>query len=145
MPRCYLLALCAGSSVDRDQNNFTLYSLIERVTLPRLMLPTEATPFEAHVYLESEEIGREVELQVYWRDEQGHERRVIEQTPAILLTPPRTRLRLQNVFLPLEAGHHEMRVKWRYREDGATWEDGALYWPLDLVVGQTSVPFQVTH
>lgn len=47
MPRCYLLAVMRGSSLDTSSNNWTLFSLIEQLRIPKF---PAVLPLEIHTY-----------------------------------------------------------------------------------------------
>lgn len=53
MPSTYLIAVCEGSSLDSQSNNWTLYSLIEEVQLKPAAVNEGAPiilPLQLHVY-----------------------------------------------------------------------------------------------
>ena len=54
MPKCYLLAVTNGSSLDRYTNNVTLFSLIEQLNFPKQQPPPPGAvlPLEIHAYFE---------------------------------------------------------------------------------------------
>ena len=52
MPKCYLLAVTNGSSLDRYSNNVTLFNLIEQLNFPKQQPPPPGAvlPLEIHAY-----------------------------------------------------------------------------------------------
>ncbi len=52
--KCYLLAVCSGSSLDQHSNNITLFNLVEQLNFPPHAHPPEGTrlPLEIHAYFE---------------------------------------------------------------------------------------------
>ena len=58
MPKCYLLALTGGSSLDRYSNNVTLFNLVEQLNFPRERPPPPGAvlPLEVHAYFQLDEL-----------------------------------------------------------------------------------------
>jgi hypothetical protein len=66
MPKCYLLTLVGGSSLDRYSNNVTLFNLVEQLNFPsdRRPPPGAVIPLEVHAYfqLDSVELNQRFEV-----------------------------------------------------------------------------------
>lgn len=130
LPRPYLVAISSGSSVDQRSNNFSLFTLIEQVQLPRI--PT-TLPLEVHVYYEFDEaeMGRPHEVRVDVVDARGVSRWQSAWTPVTSPTP-RNRIVLEGVGVP-EAGYFHVFAT--IRPAGEPVDDAqrsSFGWPLEV-------------
>src|SRR5438445_11950941 len=131
MPFPYLLALCRGSSLDQEDNNITLFSLVEMVTVTEL-LPT-ILPLEVHAYYEfpESERGREYELRIVMvSEERGSEQ--VSDSLMVVSHHPRHRVRIQGVPVAWP-GRRSVFSEIRPRGSELTsWERSAHRWPLEV-------------
>ncbi len=143
MPRCYLLALCSGSSLDQQSNNVTLFNLVEQLNIPPGAPPPPGglLPVEVHAYfaLGPGEIGEPFEVRFAVVGENGLETYTDAFTHKSLT--PRYRTRTLGIPVPPVLGMYEIRVDIRDAEGAFVRQPAA--WPL-VVVETTSAP-RVTH
>lgn len=136
MPTSYLLCVTAGSSVDQQSNNVTLFNLVEQINVPAgVPLPLEgAAPLEIHAYmvLEPAELNQpfEVRFVVVARDT-GLE----TSSPTFLHRAVTTRYRSRTLGLPYPPvpGAYDLRLDWRFvggpPSTTGTWVRDTLRWP----------------
>lgn len=132
MLRCYLIALCAGSALDRVSNNFTLFNVFETLRLPPAMLG-QALPFEAHFYwlIDDAARNRDFELRLVRVAADGSE----DPGGAIPFSPGdrvRYRVRTQAIRAPHAFGNYTLRVQWRLAGE-ETWTTDPVIWPLEFL------------
>lgn len=144
MPRCYLLTVCVGSSVDQQSNNATLFQLVEQVNLAATApdpLPS-LVPLELHAYFDvsAEEEALHVEFRFVLVGEDGAE--TASDAVSHQLAGPRLRTRTLGLPFPATPGAHELRVDWRLR-GGITWHRENSRWPL-LLLRDDPTP-RITH
>lgn len=145
MPKCYLLTVAAGSSLDQQSNNVTLFNLVEQINVPPGATPRPGAriPLEIHAYLQAEatELGQEFELRFSL---------VNLATGLETLTDPAThriptiRLRTRALGLPFPPvlGHYDLRVDFR-RPGNDDWVRDSHRWPLSFVEAERKPT--VTH
>lgn len=136
MPSCYLIALCAGSSLDRDTNSFSLFSLIDELAAPE----GGVYPLEFHTYweLEPEELNQAFEFKVYVEDAGGRE--LHPTVPFRLMSSARRwRQRSLGIRVPNETGEFHLRVQWK-RAGEESWTTVPVRWPLVLTIGSPPQP-----
>lgn len=144
MPRCYFLAVCAGSSVDQQSNNATLFNLVEQINVPPGAPPPPQgrLPLEMHAYfqLEPGEVDRPFDMRFVLAASTGLE------TPSEPFThrPSTPRFRTRTVGLPFPpvAGAYELRLDVR-PAGHAAWDRVPIAWPI-AIVELASSP-RVTH
>jgi hypothetical protein len=132
MPRCYLLAVCSGSSLDERTNNFSLFNLVEQVNFRTGATADLTLPLEVHVYWSfvPDEFGQAYEAR--WVVSTSNEAETIGQAHALHSISPHFRMRMLGLGVPPVAGNCEVRVEWRIAaSDGWTRDPAA--WPLTLV------------
>jgi len=129
MPDCYLLAVAKDSSLDRDNNIWSLFNLVEQVqveakndTSPMVL------PLEIHAYWFSkpEEFDIEFEFRVVFV--RGDKDIVWTDNVPLKFTTQRHRVRMRGVPL-LEVGEYKLAVEWR-RKDSEEWNRCSIFWPL---------------
>lgn len=144
MPKCYLLAVAGGSSLDRYTNNVTLFNLIEQLNFPKERPPPPGTvlPLEVHAYFElrPSELNRRFEVRFVLVAASGLE------TPTDGFShksaTPRYRTRTVGLPVPPVAGSYDLRVD--TRDEGAeSWRREDLHWP--LTIAETEPRPSVTH
>jgi hypothetical protein len=144
MPRCYLLALVGGSSLDRYSNNVTLFNLVEQLSFPsdRRPPPGAMIPLEVHAYfqLEPSELNQRFEMRFALVAETGLE--TLTDTFTHRSSTPRFRTRAMGLPLPPVSGDYQLRVDTR-RTENDPWHRQSASWP--LIVAQTEPKPQVTH
>jgi hypothetical protein len=144
MPKCYLLAVSGGSSLDQHSNNITLFNLVEQLNFPKQSLPPPGAlmPLEVHAYfqLDARELQQKFELRFVLVSENGLE------TPSDTFphrsTTLRYRTRTYGLPAPPIAGSYELRVDSRVAGDEG-WTRDPRSWPL-LVMHNEPRP-AVTH
>jgi hypothetical protein len=144
MPKCYLLAIGGGSSVDQHSNNVTLFNLVEQLNFPRQNFPPPGAllPLEVHAYfqLDSYELNQKFDLRFVLVGDSGLE------TPTNVFphrsTTPRYRTRTFGLPAPPAVGNYELRVEWK-SSTSTEWIRDAASWPLNVV--ETEARPAVTH
>jgi hypothetical protein len=144
MPRCYLLAVSSGSSLDQHSNNVTLFNLVEQLNVPPNAPPPPGglVPLEIHAYfqLSAPEIGQRFELRFVLAGESGLE--TFTDPFDFKSLTPRFRTRTLGLPLPPVAGNYSLRVESRIDGSGE-WKRDVMAWPISIV---EHVPRpQVTH
>jgi hypothetical protein len=134
MPKCYLLAIAGGSSLDQQSNNITLFNLVEQLNFPRHNAPPPGAllPLEVHAYfrLDPRELNQRFELRYVLVADTGLE------TPTEVFShrssTPRFRTRTYGLPAPPVPGSYEIRVDSRMagQED---WSRDPQSWPLTVV------------
>lgn len=131
MIKGYLLALCAGSSLDETVKNFTLFNLIENVGVAQQGLG-QTVPFEVHFYclVDPEAQNSEFEMRVVRVPEQGE---ADSGEPFVFQTGAfsRFRMRTMGIRLPKSFGQYLLHVEWRKRGE-KVWNVDPLKWPLTV-------------
>lgn len=144
MPKCYLLAVTSGSSLDRYSNNVTLFNMVEQLNFPKDQLPPAGAvlPLEIHAYfqLEPSEVNQRFEARFALVAPSGLE----TMTDPFAHKSPLARFRTRTVGLPLPpvAGTYDLRVDTR-QVGSEAWHRDSLVWP--LVVAETEPRPAVTH
>jgi hypothetical protein len=134
MPRCYLLAVCSGSSLDQHSNNVTLFNLVEQLNVPPNAPPppNNALPLEIHAYFEiaPEEVNEGIEVRFAMVSDAGLE---TYTDPFTYKSPsPRFRTRTLGLPFPPALGSYRLRVDHRRAETGA-WKRDDIGWPILIV------------
>jgi len=144
MPTCYLIALAAGSSLDQQSNNVTLFNLVEQVNVPATAPPPVGTkiPLEVHAYLrlDASEVGNDFEMRFVLVSATGLE--TYTDAAKHRGTSPRLRTRSLGVPFPPMLGHYELRVDFR-RSGADTWSRDPVSWPIAFLSAETRP--KVTH
>jgi hypothetical protein len=145
MPRCYLLALAGGSSLDQHSNNVSLFNVVEQINIPRggpEPPPNAVLPIEIHAYFQirPHELNQRFELRFALVGSSGLETLTDphEHKSATL----RYRTRTMGLPIPPVADMYEVRVD--LRPAGTEhWSRDALSWP--LIVAPIEQRPAVTH
>lgn len=142
--KCYLLAVCSGSSLDQHSNNITLFNLVEQLNFPRHAQPPPGAllPLEIHAYFElrPEELHQRFDLRFALVESNGLE--TLTEPSQHKSTTPRYRTRTMGLPAPPGLGSYQLRVD--YRPSGTeNWLRDTATWPL-LVVRAEERP-RVTH
>jgi hypothetical protein len=144
MPKCYLLAVSGGSSLDRYSNNVTLFNLVEQLNFPKEQPPAPGTvlPLEVHAYFElaPEETNRRFEMRFSLVAATGLE--TVTDPFAHRPTTPRYRTRTMGLPLPPVIGSYELCVDTR-AEGTEHWQRDRLRWP--LLITEVEPRPTVTH
>jgi hypothetical protein len=134
VPRCYLLAVCSGSSVDQQTNNATLFNLVEQINVapgapppPRGLIPLE---IHAYFQLEGSELDVPFEMRFVLVAATGLETPTDPQ--GYRSATVRYRTRTVGVPFPPVTGAYELRVDFRASGEHA-WRRDPLRWPLSIV------------
>jgi hypothetical protein len=133
MPRCYLLAVCSGSSLDEDTNNFSLFNLVEQVQCHADAPADLVLPLEVHAYwsFAPDEIDRAFEVHWVLCAQGGIE--MIGQGYPIRSNSPHFRMRMFGLGIPRLPGDCEVRVDWRLLPS-ESWTRDPAAWPLVLTL-----------
>lgn len=144
MPKCYLLAVTGGSSLDRYSNNVTLFNLVEQLNFPkdRLPPPGAVLPLEVHAYfqLDLHEVNQRFDVRFSLVAPTGLE----TVTDAFEHKSSTTRFRTRTMGLPVPpvAGTYDLCVDTRHAGTDP-WRRDRLIWP--LIVAETEPRPAVTH
>ena len=144
MPRCYLLTLSSGSSLDQQSNNVSLFNVVEQVNLPRNVEPPPGAllPLEIHAYfqLEPGELNQRFEMRFALVASTGLE--TLTDAHAHKSPTMRYRTRTMGVPVPPIADSYQLRVETR-AFGTEQWFRDPLTWP--LIVAQAEARPAVTH
>ena len=138
MPECYLLAIAQNSTLDKTNNTWSLYNLLEQIQIetaePFASGETIRAPLEIHVYweLNKSEQGVEFQFRLVSITEEGE--RVGEKLFPLKSDKPRHRFRLLGLEI-YATGRNELRVEWR-KKGGRKWHRSSAYSPLTVEVVQ---------
>lgn len=133
MPKCYFLTLCAGSSLDQQSNNVTLFNIVEQVNLqPGVDPPPGAfLPLEVHAYFSigPGEISQPFELRFAVVAPTGLE--LLTDTSQHRSPTPRYRTRSYGLPAPIVPGNYQLCVD--VRQPGSeTFTRESVSWPLTV-------------
>lgn len=144
MPHCYLIALAAGSSLDQQSNNITLFNLVEQVNIPPGVTPAVGTriPLEIHAYvrLEPQEIGQPFEMRFALVSATGLE--TFTDPATHRSASSRLRTRALGVPFPPDMGHYNLCVDFRRLEEDE-WTRDRVSWPIAFLPAESKP--RVTH
>jgi hypothetical protein len=144
MAQCYFLAVCAGSSVDQQTNNATLFNLVEQVNVPpgAPPPPNGMLPLEMHAYLmlTPEELASAFEIRFVMVAESGLE----TPSEAFSFRSPAPRFRTRTVGLPFPpvTGSYELRLDFRGAGQQG-WARDPARWPITIT--EVAPAPRVTH
>jgi hypothetical protein len=134
MPRCYLLAVSSGSSLDQQSNNVTLFNLVEQLNVPPNAPPPPGgvIPLEIHAYFmfAPEEIGTRFEVRFALISDAGLE--TYTDPFGYKSITPRFRTRTLGLPLPPVMGSYKLSVDIREEGSGA-WQRDPATWPISIV------------
>jgi hypothetical protein len=145
MPSCYFLAVAAGSSVDQQSNNATLFNLVEQINVPPGINPKPGSriPLEIHAYLQGQpqELGNQFEMRFSLVSlATGLE--TYSEGATQRLASPRLRIRTVGLPFPPMLGHYDLRVDFR-SGDSENWQRDGSLWPLSFLEAEKKP--SVTH
>ncbi len=145
MPRCYLLTLCSGSSVDQHSNNVTLFNLVEQLNVPPNAPPPPGgvIPLEIHAYweLSAGELSTDFEMR-FLLIATATSLETVSDVLSHRSVTPRYRTRTMGLPMPPVLGQYDLRVEWRHT-GGGSWSREEVSWPVAFVE-QSQQPV-VTH
>jgi hypothetical protein len=132
MPTCYLLAVAEGSSLDQDTNTFSLFRLLETVTVHVTEESSEpiGLPLEVHAYwmFSEEEQNREYEFRLVLEDDDSV---VLASDPFKMKTPKSNhRVRIRGIQVPKKP-ITRIQVEWT-RAGTIEWQRERAWWPLNV-------------
>jgi hypothetical protein len=146
VPRCYLLTICSGSSLDQHSNNVSLFNLVEQINLrPNSeMPPGTLIPVEVHAYFkfETHELGVDFEVRFALVALDTGLESLSDVFPH-RSTTPRYRTRTGGLPLPPVAGAYELRIDWR-RSGNNNFTRDPVSWPMYIAEQAAETP-RVTH
>lgn len=144
MPRCYLLTLSSGSSLDQQSNNVSLFNVVEQVNLPRNVEPPPGAhlPLEIHAYflLDTSELNLRFEMRFALVASSGLE--TLTDAHAHKSPTMRYRTRTMGVPVPPIPDAYQLRVETR-PFGTEQWFRDPLAWP--LIVAQAEARPAITH
>jgi hypothetical protein len=144
MPKCYLLAVCSGSSLDQQSNNVTLFNLVEQLNVPSGAPPPPGgvIPLEIHAYfqLAPGETSESFEVRFAMVASTGLE--TLTDPASHRSVTPRYRTRSVGLPLPPVMGQYELRVDWRMA-GAESWQREPLAWPINI--SEAASRPRVTH
>ena len=144
MPRCYLLAVSSGSSLDQHSNNVTLFNLVEQLNIPpnAPQPPGGFLPLELHAYFQiaPHELHLTYQVRLAMVSEAGLE--AYTEPFDFKSATPRFRTRSLGLPVPAVNGMYQLRVDVRVEGTGE-WHRDPAAWPL-AIVEHTPRP-AVTH
>lgn len=144
MPQCYLIALSAGSSLDQQSNNVTLFNLVEQVNVPHGAPPKAGSrvPLEVHAYLRlgPGEMGQEFQMRFVLVNQSGLE----TYTDPVTHRGATARLRTRSLGVPFPPmlGHYELKIEFRVGQAEA-WTRDPASWPIAFL--EVDSKPKVTH
>jgi hypothetical protein len=127
MPRCYLIAVAQGSSLDSSSNNWSLFTLVEEIKVPDFPC---LLPMEFHTYWQfaPDELNVDFEIRLVFVPTEG----APQYYPTASLKSATPRLRIRARGMRLEApGDYELRLEWREPQSDQ-WTRLDVYWPLQV-------------
>jgi hypothetical protein len=140
MAQCYLLCVTSGSSIDRQSNNVSLFSLVEQINLPPHAAPPPRAviPLEIHAYFQLPEaqVNRDFELRFALCAESGLE--TLSDVFRHRVTAPRFRVRTLGLPYPPVFGQYSLQVDVRMlgegqsSREGQPWQRQSAAWPIAL-------------
>jgi len=134
MPRCYLLAVCSGSSLDQVSNNVSLFNLVEQLNVPPNAPPPPGgvVPLEIHAYfaLGQNELSDPFEIRFVMVAEAGLES--YSEVFTHRSTTLRFRTRTLGLPFPAVPGLYQLRVDVRLQGLGQ-WHRAEAAWPISIV------------
>ena len=144
MPKCYFIALCAGSSLDQHSNNVSLFNIVEQVNLQANVDPPPGAflPLEVHAYfiLGPGEQSQPFEVRFALVAPSGLE--LLTETSQHKSSTPRYRMRSFGLPAPIVPGDYQLCVDVR-RTGTEAFTREALNWP--LVVARLEPRPSVVH
>jgi hypothetical protein len=139
-----------GSSIDRQSNNVSLFTLVEQINLPPNSPPPPSglIPVEIHAYFQLPEVqvNREFELRFALCADSGLE--TLSDVFRHRISAPRFRVRTLGLPYPPVLGQYTLQVDVRWvggqglREE-QSWQRQAAAWPIGLY--QLDPRPRVTH
>jgi hypothetical protein len=144
VPKCYLLTLTSGSSLDQYSNNVTLFNLVEQINVPPQAEPPPGSllPLEIHAYFQllPHEISLSFEVRFVLVASTGQE--ISTQSFTHKSLTPRYRTRAFGLPVPTVMDQYELKVDWRLTGHEG-WTRDAASWPLTVV--ENTPQHVVTH
>lgn len=143
MPKCYLLAVAAGSSLDQHSNNVTLFNLVEQLNVPPGAPPPPGgvVPLEIHAYfmVAPHEMQQSFDVRFVMVAASGLE--TMSDVFTHRSVTPRFRTRTAGLPFPPVVGAYELRVD--VRMTGGSWSRDAALWPIAIV--EATPRTELTH
>jgi hypothetical protein len=140
-----------GSSIDRQSNNVSLFTLVEQINLPPNSPPPPRglIPVEIHAYFQLPEaqVNRDFELRFALRADNGLE--TLSDVFRHRISAPRFRVRTLGLPYPPVLGQYTLHVDVRWVGNGQGprdeqhWQRQAAAWPIGLY--QLDPRPRVTH
>ncbi len=144
MPRCYLLSVCSGSSLDQLSNNVSLFNLVEQLNVPPNAPPPPGgvIPLEIHAYfaLAPSELTEPFEVRFAMVSDTGLE--TYSEVFSHRSTTMRFRTRTMGLPFPAVTGLYQLHIDTR-REGFGQWARAEASWPIAIVEANPRPP--ITH
>lgn len=134
MPNCYLLVVTGGSALDQDTNAFTLFSLVEELTIEVDQPLNPSQPLllavEVHTYwsFHPEEYDNKYEMRLVFETED--DTKISNQVYPLKSNKPRHRIRIRGLEI-LALGNSKLQVEWKSKS-GKKWKRASVVWPLQI-------------
>jgi hypothetical protein len=143
VPRCYLLAVCSGSSLDQQSNNVTLFNLVEQLNIrPGAAPPTGLVPLEIHAYFEVSPAEQSFEFEVRFSMVASTGLETLSDPVRHKPTAARYRTRTIGLPFPPVVGQYHLSVDWR-PAGSEQWHREPQTWP--ILIAEAAVRPRVTH
>jgi hypothetical protein len=144
VPKCYMLTIASGSSLDQYSNNVTLFNVVEQLNVPPGAPPPQGgvVPLEIHAYFQllPHEVNQPFDVRFAMVAHSGLE--TFSDAFSHRSVTPRYRTRTVGLPFPPVTGQYELRVDWR--EAGTEgWHREPVAWP--VVIVEASPRPAVTH
>lgn len=134
MPSCYLLALAQASALDGSKNTWSLFNLVETLTVEVAGEGPIVAPVEVHCFwlLEAGELGEEFEWRVAVEPKGDGSSPAVTHSQTITSVTDKRRLRARlNGLVIREGGENLVSIDWKKPGDD-DWQRCPIVWPLDV-------------
>jgi hypothetical protein len=137
MPKCYLLTLCGGSSLDQQSNNVTLFNVVEQVNVPENQQPPPGAllPLEIHAYFQLGPLEMNQRFEVRFALVASSGLETFTDSFQHRSPSPRYRTRTLGLPAPPVVGTYELRIDWR-QTGSDDWRREPIAWPLVVATAQ---------
>ncbi len=135
MPDCYFIAVTRSSSLDRDTNTWSLFTLVENLNIQGDFAyeEDEATVFsfvELHTFwlIEPHEFDKEFQIRVVFVTEQG--KKSSKNTYLLKSNKLRHRIRINGLEV-VHLGKLKLQIEWK-ADNKPKWKMCSAFWPMEI-------------
>ncbi len=135
MPDCYFVAVTHSSSLDRDTNTWSLFTLVENLNIEAEFAYEEDEVMvfphvELHTFwlLEPHEFDKEFQIRFVFVTEQG--KKSSKNTYLLKSNKSRHRLRIRGLEL-VRLGKLKLQVEWK-ADNKPKWKMCSPFWPMEI-------------